>query len=106
MGCNGVVPGCEMISEQAVRNAVVLVWYGRGGEGLVRCGDKGMEKEEEEKVSGREVLRRGWGAGDWVCAFFFNDTATTEIYALSLHDARPISVRLCLQPSPGLLLPA
>src|SRR6478672_12752121 len=23
--------------------------------------------------------------------FFFNDTATTEIYTLSLHDARPIS---------------
>src|SRR2546427_4666610 len=28
--------------------------------------------------------------------FFFNDTATTEIYTLSLHDALPIS------PGPGL----
>src|SRR2546430_10217676 len=33
--------------------------------------------------------------------FFFNDTATTEIYTLSLHDALPISTtliagRLCL----------
>src|SRR2546430_16772450 len=28
--------------------------------------------------------------------FFFNDTATTEIYTLSLHDALPIS----LQPYP------
>src|SRR5258705_96878 len=34
--------------------------------------------------------------------FFFNDTATTEIYTLSLHDALPISttcasaVRLCV----------
>src|SRR2546428_10241279 len=28
-----------------------------------------------------------------MCAFFFfNDTATTEIYTLSLHDALPISV--------------
>src|SRR5256885_11941387 len=27
--------------------------------------------------------------------FFFNDTATTEIYTLSLHDALPIS--LCVQ---------
>src|SRR3712207_7283638 len=27
------------------------------------------------------------------CIFFFNDTATTEIYTLSLHDALPISVR-------------
>src|ERR1044071_10429290 len=26
--------------------------------------------------------------------FFFNDTATTEIYTLSLHDALPISPRL------------
>src|SRR5690554_7182015 len=30
--------------------------------------------------------------------FFFNDTATTEIYTLSLHDALPISAtgRACL----------
>src|SRR2546430_7110956 len=28
------------------------------------------------------------------CIFFFNDTATTEIYTLSLHDALPISDRL------------
>src|SRR3712207_6982816 len=31
----------------------------------------------------------------WACVsmmfFFFNDTATTEIYTLSLHDALPIS---------------
>src|SRR2546429_8269734 len=27
------------------------------------------------------------------CFFFFNDTATTEIYTLSLHDALPISPR-------------
>src|SRR3712207_7778749 len=26
-----------------------------------------------------------------MCIFFFNDTATTEIYTLSLHDALPIS---------------
>src|SRR3712207_7411882 len=25
-----------------------------------------------------------------MCLFFFNDTATTEIYTLSLHDALPI----------------
>src|SRR2546429_7383235 len=29
--------------------------------------------------------------------FFFNDTATTEIYTLSLHDALPIST----EPAPG-----
>src|SRR5690242_21501870 len=27
--------------------------------------------------------------------FFFNDTATTEIYTLSLHDALPISTKAC-----------
>src|SRR5258708_21349849 len=27
------------------------------------------------------------------CFFFFNDTATTEIYTLSLHDALPIYAR-------------
>src|SRR5256885_8182574 len=29
--------------------------------------------------------------------FFFNDTATTEIYTLSLHDALPISANLAMQ---------
>src|SRR5256885_14330472 len=35
--------------------------------------------------------------------FFFNDTATTEIYTLSLHDALPIFVRLrrCAIPTRG-----
>src|SRR6266581_9648245 len=39
--------------------------------------------------------------------FFFNDTATTEIYTLSLHDALPISSRcstasiVCVLPPPN-----
>src|SRR3989449_11491870 len=33
--------------------------------------------------------------------FFFNDTATTEIYTLSLHDALPISWRLRRQEAGG-----
>src|SRR5216684_9402957 len=32
--------------------------------------------------------------------FFFNDTATTEIYTLSLHDALPILSRGSQQPPP------
>src|SRR5256886_17002467 len=32
------------------------------------------------------------GASPYSCFFFFNDTATTEIYTLSLHDALPISL--------------
>src|SRR5256885_5335771 len=37
--------------------------------------------------------------------FFFNDTATTEIYTLSLHDALPIFHwgNLCLKPMLGLI---
>src|SRR4051795_11789677 len=33
--------------------------------------------------------------------FFFNDTATTEIYTLSLHDALPISRPPCLNGHPA-----
>src|ERR1017187_2603015 len=35
-----------------------------------------------------DVVQRDSGA--WAVFFFFNDTATTEIYTLSLHDALPI----------------
>src|SRR2546427_11141868 len=35
-----------------------------------------------------------------VSFFFFNDTATTEIYTLSLHDALPISLQApCTRPA-------
>src|SRR3712207_7959084 len=34
--------------------------------------------------------------------FFFNDTATTEIYTLSLHDALPIWPRQTRSPAPTL----
>src|SRR2546429_3088902 len=33
--------------------------------------------------------------------FFFNDTATTEIYTLSLHDALPISLLRAVQAASG-----
>src|SRR2546429_4041613 len=35
--------------------------------------------------------------------FFFNDTATTEIYTLSLHDALPISIARYYTPSGRLI---
>src|SRR6266571_41123 len=41
-----------------------------------------MQVAETSKQTGISVL-----------FFFFNDTATTEIYTLSLHDALPISCR-------------
>src|SRR2546427_2414872 len=34
-----------------------------------------------------------WWDSVFAFFFFFNDTATTEIYTLSLHDALPISTR-------------
>ena len=45
---------------------------------------------ERDEVGG--VMERGWGGGrgGGGRGFFFNDTATTEIYTLSLHDALPI----------------
>src|SRR2546422_4567901 len=36
------------------------------------------------------VIARVISAADLKFFFFFNDTATTEIYTLSLHDALPI----------------
>src|SRR3712207_7081799 len=35
----------------------------------------------------------------YLCLFFFNDTATTEIYTLSLHDALPICIPKILIPT-------
>src|SRR2546430_1747844 len=37
--------------------------------------------------------------------FFFNDTATTEIYTLSLHDALPILLRRNHVEMPGSMIP-
>ena len=45
------------------------------------------EKQESLGKQGRRDLKRER-------FFFFNDTATTEIYTLSLHDALPISTDL------------
>src|SRR2546430_13203693 len=36
---------------------------------------------------------------NFIIFFFFNDTATTEIYTLSLHDALPISFLMRFSPA-------
>src|SRR3712207_6931130 len=41
-----------------------------------------------------------------VYIFFFNDTATTEIYTLSLHDALPISAPATTREDPSAGRPA
>ena len=53
------------------------------------------------EVGGGSGAGGGWNVEKWCrkgckaaslryISFFFNDTATTEIYTLSLHDALPI----------------
>ena len=45
-----------------------------------------VENIEDAEENKKEEFISKIGVG-----FFFNDTATTEIYTLSLHDALPIS---------------
>src|SRR5579884_3986087 len=61
----------------------------------------------EKKNSAQSMARAGdinWPrsparSAHWTLSlFFFNDTATTEIYTLSLHDALPISPRRASSP--------
>src|SRR5687767_15553126 len=42
----------------------------------------------------------------YLLTFFFNDTATTEIYTLSLHDALPISAGCASRAPPAAAGPA
>src|SRR5476649_3070174 len=41
-------------------------------------------------VTFRRLIRTNHKKASKIWRFFFNDTATTEIYTLSLHDALPI----------------
>ena len=52
----------------------------------IRCGNAFHRAYSEFRY------KEGEGSEDG-CVFFFNDTATTEIYTLSLHDALPIYSR-------------
>src|SRR6266480_3935290 len=54
-----------------------------------------LEKKKQNIPPGipeRKIKKNGITPWLTLC-FFFNDTATTEIYTLSLHDALPISAR-------------
>src|SRR5579875_972652 len=55
--------------------------------------ESAVQKIGEQVGNGRAICAFYGGVDSLVAAsfFFFNDTATTEIYTLSLHDALPIS---------------
>src|SRR5438270_145496 len=45
-------------------------------------------KKRDEIEAGKSYCSRRFSGA--TCDFYFNDTSTTEIYTLSLHDALPI----------------
>src|SRR6266480_1531156 len=49
--------------------------------------------EKKKKIQKRKFILRSMNQSFSTIIFFFNDTATTEIYTLSLHDALPIACR-------------
>ena len=55
-----------------------------------------LSNKFQDPIQTRIWRPRVWGLFSFV--FFFNDTATTEIYTLSLHDALPISMDCQLPP--------
>src|SRR5712672_1474673 len=60
--------------------------------------DAGRDRRHQQGLAGLQLA-----AGEEAVMhddFFFNDTATTEIYTLSLHDALPISTPLRALASP------
>src|SRR5271165_4907542 len=64
----------------------------KGGRLQPLCEDDDAEQKGGHRDAGkaRSALCDG-GSQHCNFCFFFNDTATTEIYTLSLHDALPIS---------------
>src|SRR6266571_2519925 len=79
----------------------------RTGPGRGHCGPGLPRGEPPLHAAGRPLLPAGRPFPAATLPFFFNDTATTEIYTLSLHDALPISRRPAAHPpSVNLAAPA
>ena len=51
--------------------------------------DEVRADEQRFEAHGATLLIAPQNLATLGCSFFFNDTATTEIYSLSLHDALP-----------------
>src|ERR1022692_1913364 len=76
--CNLV---CRLLLEKKKCLHILRRLLGGGG------GDCGRLRQFRRNWPGRRSINREYLS---YLIFFFNDTATTEIYTLSLHDALPI----------------
>src|ERR1039457_5948591 len=83
--CNLV---CRLLLEKRPATRVGL-WSSRPPSGARRLRHFRAELERAARCRSPAPRRVPAGPGGPV-VFFFNDTATTEIYTLSLHDALPI----------------
>ena len=67
------------------------MWVGGGWREEGRVGGGGWDEERRGWYGeGWNGGKGGGGRGGMESGFFFNDTATAEIYTLSVHDALPI----------------
>src|ERR1039457_7077010 len=80
-----------MLSDQVTVSAVLefavatTLADAAGIGGVVTCAVADMGDRKSTRLNSSHLVIS-------YAVFFFNDTATTEIYTLSLHDALPISV--------------
>src|SRR6266511_1289065 len=63
---------------------------GPGGQGGNHIGGVAVQPDRQRAALVAFLGREPDRIFEVACHFFFNDTATTEIYTLSLHDALPI----------------
>src|SRR5688572_6229745 len=68
----------------------IVTGDGRTGAALVDHPDVDKIAFTGSTDVGRVIRKATAGSGKKLSLFFFKDTATTEIYTLSLHDALPI----------------
>src|SRR6266496_4418692 len=83
-------------SHVEISYAVFCLKKKKGSRTVSTGGTNNCELVHARQISGKAVrisVGRRLRAVHWLASyfFFFNDTATTEIYTLSLHDALPIS---------------
>src|SRR6266571_1233564 len=72
----------DVVSYDKIQDNTYLVLFGEQGTGKSTALIQHKKSMDESLVAGDASLS---------IVFFFNDTATTEIYTLSLHDALPIA---------------